>query len=87
MNKIDILKNRLDLEFRQSLSIYSTILNARWAAPLSVAGILLSKTIDISSGVIWGSLVAFVIFQYVDNYRERYEENLNQIKQRIKSLI
>lgn len=87
MNKIDLLKNRLDLEFGQNLSIYSAILNARWAAPLSVAGLLLSKTVDMPSGIAWSSLVAFVIFQCIDNYRERYEDDLNQIKQRIKSLI
>lgn len=86
MRKSHASKNILDLEFRQSLSKYSTILNARWAAPLTVAGLFLSRVTDIAAGVFWSLMVAFIVYNYVDNFRERCETELNDIKSQIRSL-
>jgi hypothetical protein len=86
MNRIEIIKNRLDLEFRQKLQEHATILNARWSLPFATGAAFFTKFPDISFGGVWGTVTALLIFLYINNFMADSEQDLDNIKQQIKSL-
>jgi len=87
MNKTEIIKNKLDLEFRQKLQEHASILNARWSIPFVIGLAFFSKFPDVSFGVFSGISSAFLVFISLNNYRKNSEQDLNGIKRQIKSLV
>lgn len=85
MNKWEIKKNRLDMEYQQILQKYQVFLAAKFGVPVAILGIFMQAAPQ-ADGFLLGALFSYLVYIFLVDKINRIEKDIANIKRKVSML-
>jgi len=86
MREWKIKKNRIDMDYQQTLQKYQVLLASKWAIPLAILGLFFQMGIAPNDAFFWGGMISFVVYSELDNRTEKTTKKLSNLKGKVTKL-